>query len=452
MYYIFTCHELDIIKKDTTISQNDDIFKVMEKLKALNMSFKEYLDSLSEEKVLEANSFELVGNNHIMSKFANNVKENCIEFNYKLDTPKKTFNLLNTNHCLVIKKEHLNAGGKIPFTINYVDDDKKVIESRVLLHCYTARYNKERQSFIIDKKCWFNEYFNYFNFENSTNEKLSTFLRGSISFNGNTLASAYNTEISNFFEKKILELNDYIALTAFCRNANKDIFNLISKHKESHDEIEHMDFLANLLKYNICNMYNKECFEAKFSFNFTINVLLNDKNILKDCFKSIFKNDHLFSIKKLIEFFKEIFEEEKAIYDKEIKEATKKIKKKTSTKKKKKESSFEIGYELSKNYFENLVNSILGLYEELKYDDSDIEYFNYILKSIEPNKETLEDEQLNEKSQEPDVVEVKDNKPNSKKKNVQKEISAESQITLLDEKSNDEIKIENTDENQISFI
>lgn len=460
MYYIFSCYELDIIKKATTISPNEDVFVLMEKLKDLNLSFKEYLDSLSEEKVLEANSFDLIGNNHIITKFGNKIKNNQIEFNMNFNALDRTIDLLNTNHCLVIKEQHLNSLKKIPFTVSYLDKNNNLIESRVLLHCYKATYNKETQRFLIKNKCWFNEYFNYFNFRGAKDEHVSSFIRASLSFNTNTLSSAYNKDIDNFYANKILELNDYIALTSYCRNANKDIFELISKYKQDHEEFEYINFLSNLLKYNIGNIYNNECFESKFSFNLITKILLNDEALLKECFKSVYSSDYLYTFKKIANFFKNIFEEEKLLYEKEIKDTKKKSKKSTSasksSKKKKKESSFEVGYELSKEYLEKIVNTMLKLHDELKYDDSEIEYFNNILLVFEEESKAVENSIDKKETEEDIVVETTEIKSNASKKNTKNKTNNNKKDTNLIVEQNNLLdmipKKESQDESQISFI
>lgn len=454
MFYIFSFHEMDILRNNIKISPNEDIFEIMKKLDSLNLTIKDYLDSLSKDKVLEANSFDLVGENHIITKFEDKIKDNYINFNYKFNAFNQELNLLNTNHYLVISKNKLNSLKKIPFVVKYFNESNNCIEEKILLHCYKAEYNKIDNTFTIQSKCWFNEYFNYFDLNHVDNSNLSLFLRSSLSFNSNTLSSSYNKDINDFYATKILELNDYIALTSYCRNANKDILELISKYKQEHNEVEYISFLANLLKYNIGSKYSNDCFEAKFTFNLITRILLEDESVLKECLKSVYTVDYLYTIKKTVKFFKEIFEEEKILYEKELKEDNKKTKKKASSNKtskvKKNESSFEIGYELSKEYLEKIINFIIELHDELKYDDSEIEYFSNILEVFKTeNKEIENSEDKNEIKDNVvvEVIESKSNENNSNEKEKKEDLTNE-QSSFLDIIS----KEESNNENQLSFI
>lgn len=399
MFYIFTCHELDITRKSVKVSHNDDIFELMEKLKSLNLTLKEYFDSQSEDKILEANSFEAIGKNHIITKFEDKIKDNCIEFKTKININNKDINLIERNHYLVISKKQLNSLNKIPFIIKYTDDYDCVVKEDRLLYCYEVDFNKESKCFVVKSQCWFNKYFNYFNFNNASDYHTSLFLRQSLSFNHNVLSSNYNMDINNFYEKKIIELKDHIALTSYCRNTNKDIFKYLDIAKNTYSNKEFTKFLTHILKYNIGGMYSNTNFEGKTCLEILTNILLQNKELRYDVFKNLFKLDYLYSINKIANFFNDIFEEEKEIRKDELKELNSKRKKKTSkSSKKKNSSSFNLGYDLSKEYIECVINTIIDLYGDIIYDEYDRDKFIKILNGLEQ----VEDESI------VDYVEKKD--------------------------------------------
>lgn len=393
MFYIFTCHELNIIKKVVKISDNDDIFELRNKLESLNLTFKDYFDSLSEEKVLEANSYKMIGDSHIITKFEDKIKDNYIEFNINFNAQDENINLIERSHYLVISKKQLASLQKIPFVIKYIDDNHNIIKENILLHCYEANFNKDTQSFIIKSQCWFNNYFNYFNFDKVDNHNISLFLRKSLSFNSNTLSSSYNMDINSFYEKKILELKDYVALTSYCRNTNKDILKYLEIAKNKYSENEYTNFLAHILKYNIGYAYTNTCFEAKTSIDIFANILLDNKELRHNVFKSIFKLDYLYSINKVVKLFNDLFEDEKKIKEEELKKLNSKKKKKASKSNKKKDSnSFNLGYDLSKEYIESILKTIIDLYDDIIYDEFDKLKFIDILNGLEH----FEDEQIEE--------------------------------------------------------
>lgn len=392
MFYIFTCHELDIIRKAVKVSHNDDIFELMEKLKNLNLTLKEYFDSLSEDKVLEANSFEALSDTHIITKFEDKIKDNHIEFNTTFSINGKEIDILEKNHYLVISKKQLNSLKKIPFIIKYVNDNNNVVKENRLLYCYEADYNKDSQCFVIKSQCWFNKYFNFFKFDNTKDYHLTRFLRESLSFNHNVLSSGYNMEINNFYEEKIIELKDHIALTSYCRNTNKDMSKYLDIAKNKYSNEEYIKFLSHILKYNIGNIYDNTSFEGKTCIEIFKDILLDDKELRYGVFKNIFDLDYLYSINKIVNFFNTLFNDEKSIKEEELKELNSKKKKKTSKSNKKKNSnSLNLGYDISKSCIECILNTIIDLYGDIIYDKYDKDKYVNILENLEKTEEVIED-------------------------------------------------------------
>lgn len=448
MFYIFTCHELDIIRKAVKVSPDDDVFELMEKLKSLNLTLKEYFDSLSEDKVLEANSFGAISDTHIVTKFEDKIKENYIEFNTTFNINGEEIDLLEKKHYLVISKKQLNSLKNIPFVIKYIDDNNNVVKENRLLYCYEAGYNKDTQCFVVKSQCWFNKYFNFFKFNNTEDYHITRFLRESLSFNHNVLSSGYNMEINNFYEEKIIELKDHIALTSYCRNTNKDMSKYLNVAKNTYSNQEYTKFLAYIIKYNIGFAYNNTCFEAKTSLDIFSNILLQNKELRYDVFKHIFELDYLCSINKLVNFFNCIFEEEKETKEEELKELNSKKKKKTSKSKKKKDSN-HIGYDLSKDCIESILNTIIDLYGDIIYDESDKDRYIRILNNLEYDEKCNEIEEIINNVEDEDLTaiteesidsiqiglldnSIEDNKTNDKKKNKKKkDENMDSQLSLF---------------------
>lgn len=399
MFYIFTCHELDIIRKAVKIEgENDDIFELMQKLKSLNLTLKEYFDSLSEDKVFEANSFEAISSTHIITKFDDKIKNDCIEFNTVFNTDNKVIDLLHKNHYLLISKKQLDSIKKIPLVVKYIDENNNIVKENRLLYCYEADYNKQTQCFVVRNQCWFNKYFNYFNFNNVEESHISKFIRESLSFNCNVLSSGYNKDITDFYEETIINIKDEIALTAYCRNTNKDISTYLDMFNTKYSNLEYAKFLGSLIKYNIINIYNNTCFESKTCVYIFKDILLTNKILRYDVFRTLFDLDYLYSINKTVNFFNSLFIEEKVIKEESEKLNSKKSKKTSKSNTKKKSVSLNLGYEVSKNCIESILTTIIELHEDLGYDNSDKDkYFNLLntLEIVEEFDDIIEKDDTN---------------------------------------------------------
>lgn len=385
MFYIFTCHELDIIKRAVKIEGNDDIFELMQKLKSLNLTLKEYFDSLSDDKIFESNSFEDISDTHIITKFEDKIKNNYIEFNTIFNADNREIDLLQKHHYLMISKKNLESIKKIPLVIKYIDENNNIVKENQLLYCYEAEYNKQTQCFVVKNQCWFNKYFNFFNFNNIKDHHISRFIRESLSFNYNVLSSGYNKDINDFYEENIIKLKDDIALTAYCRNTNKDISTYLDMFNTKYSNLEYAEFLGSVVKYNINNAYNNTCFESKTCVYIFKDILLTNTSLRYDVFRTLFNLDFLYSINKTVKFFNDLFVEEK-----NIKEESKKSKKASKSNTKKKSIFLNLGYEVSKNCIESILTTIIDLHKDLSYDNSDKDKYVKILNNLEIVEETYE--------------------------------------------------------------
>lgn len=390
MFYIFTCRELDVIKRAVKIEGNDDIFELMQKLKNLNLTLKEYFDSLSEDKIFEANSFESISDTHIITKFEDKIKNNYIEFNAIFNVNNREVDLLNKHHYLMISKNNLESIKKIPLVIKYVDENNNTVQENQLLYCYEADYNKQTQCYVIKNQCWFNKYFNFFDFNNVENHQISRFIRESLSFNYNVLSSGYNKDINNFYEENIIKLKDATALTSYCRNNNKDISVYLNMLSAKYSNLEYAKFLGSLVKYNINNAYNNTCFESKTCVYIFKDILLTNTSLRYDVFRNLFDLDFLYSINKIVKFFNSLFVEEKNIKEESEKSNSKKSKKASKSNTKKKSISLNLGYEVSKNCIESILTTIIDLHKDLGYDNSDKDKYVEILNNLEIIEETDE--------------------------------------------------------------
>lgn len=390
MFYIFTCHELDIIKRAVKIEGNDDIFELMQKLKSLNLTLKEYFDSLSDDKIFESNSFEDISDTHIITKFEDKIKNNYIEFNTIFNADNREIDLLQKHHYLMISKKNLESIKKIPLVIKYIDENNNIVKENQLLYCYEAEYNKQTQCFVVKNQCWFNKYFNFFNFNNIEDHHISRFIRESLSFNYNVLSSGYNKDINDFYEENIIKLKDDIALTAYCRNTNKDISTYLDMFNTKYSNLEYAEFLGSVVKYNINNAYNNTCFESKTCVYIFKDILLTNTSLRYDVFRTLFNLDFLYSINKIVDFFNNLFIEEKKIKEESEKSNSKKSKKTSKSNTKKSSTSLSLGYEVSKNYIESILNTIIDLHKDLGYDNSDKDKYVDILNNLETIKEADE--------------------------------------------------------------